>query len=132
MPTPKFKPGQSGNPAGRPKDKPLKATELRKAISESMPGIIQMLIDSALAGDISAANSLLSRCVPVLKAEALPVNLPVVEGLAEQGGVIIRSIMSGKTAPDVGAALITALASQSKIVEIDDLIKRIEVLESAK
>ncbi len=131
MPSPKFTPGKSGNPKGRPKNKSAPLM-LRKAISDSMPEIIQMLIDSALAGDISAANSLLSRCVPMLKAEAQPITLPVVDGLAAQGGVIIRSIMSGKTAPDVGAALITALASQSKIVEIDDLIKRIEVLESAK
>lgn len=32
MPTPKFKPGQSGNPLGRPKDK-TPATLLRKAIA---------------------------------------------------------------------------------------------------
>ncbi len=131
MPSPKFTPGKSGNPNGRPPNKTATIL-LRKAISESMPGVIQMLIESALNGDISAANSLLSRCVPVLKAETLPVTLPVVEGIADQGSVIIRSIMSGKTAPDVGAALLTALANQAKIVEIDDLIKRIEILESAK
>jgi hypothetical protein len=127
----KFKPGESGNPRGRPPNKTATAL-LRKAIVDAMPEIIQGLIDAAKQGDVGAATVLLSRCVPVLKAESLPVNLPVVDGLAEQGGVIIRSIMSGKTAPDVGAALITALASQSKIVEIDDLIKRIEILEGLR
>jgi len=36
MPTPYFKPGQSGSPAGRPKDK-TPATLLRKAIADDMP-----------------------------------------------------------------------------------------------
>jgi hypothetical protein len=44
MPTPKFKPGQSGNPAGRPANKAATIL-LRKAINEAMPEIIEALID---------------------------------------------------------------------------------------
>ena len=132
MPTPKFKPGQSGNPAGRPKGKPLKATELRKAISEAMPEIIQGLIDAAKLGDISAATVLLNRCVPALKPEALAVNLPVKETLTDQSSEIIKATMGGKIPADIGSQLLSALANQAKIIEIDDLIKRIEALEATK
>lgn len=46
MPTPKFKPGQSGNPNGRQKDK-TPATILRKSIiTEDMPEIIKTLVSS--------------------------------------------------------------------------------------
>jgi hypothetical protein len=38
--------------------------------------------------------------------------------------------MSGNIPPDIASQLITALAAQSKIIETDDLTKRIEILES--
>jgi hypothetical protein len=40
--------------------------------------------------------------------------------------------MTGKIPPDIGSQLITALANQTKIIEIDDLTKRIEVLEQTR
>ena len=49
-----------------------------------------------------------------------------------QGNEIIKAIMGGILAPDIGSALIAAVSNQAKIVEIDDLTKRIEALESTK
>ena len=131
MPTPKFKPGQSGNPAGRPKDK-TPATLLRRSISEDMPAIINTLVELAKGGDVQAAKVLLDRCCPVLKPQAMPISLPVNGSLAEQGGEIIKATMSGQIAPDIGSQLITALAHQAKIVEIDDVLKRLDALENRK
>ena len=129
MPSIKFKPGQSGNPKGRPKNK-TPATLLRKSIVDDMPDIILKLIEQAKNGDTAAAKILLDRCVPTLKHQAIAVNLPVNGTLAEQGGEIIRATLSGQISPDIGAQLISALTSQSKIIEIDDLTKRIEILEA--
>lgn len=123
-----FKKGVSGNVSGRPKDKTA-ATLLRKSIADSMPGIITKLVNTALAGDVAAAKVLLDRTCPALKPQAMPINLPVNGSLAEQGREIIVATMGGKIAPDVGAQLITALAAQAKIIEIDELTKRIELLE---
>ena len=58
MTTTKFKPGQTGNPNGRPKDK-TPATLLRKSISKAMPDIILTLIEQAKNGDTAAAKVLL-------------------------------------------------------------------------
>ena len=124
-----FKPGQSGNPKGKPKDK-TPATLLRKSIAEAMPEIILTLIEQAKGGDVAAAKVLLDRCCPSLKPQAMPICLPVNGTLAEQGGEIIRATMDGQIPPDIGSQLITALAAQSKIIEIDELTKRIEVLEN--
>ena len=129
MPSIKFKPGQSGNPTGRPKNK-TPATLLRKSMVDDMPDIILKLIELAKHGDTAAAKILLDRCVPTLKPQAIAVNLPVNGTLAEQGGEIIRATLSGQISPDIGAQLISALTSQSKIIEIDDLTKRIEILEA--
>lgn len=127
----KFKPGQTGNPKGRPKNKTA-ATLLRRSITESMPQIIETLIDSAKAGDVAAAKVLLDRVCPVLKPQAAPIMLPVVDSLAGQGDEIIKATMTGQIPPDVGSALITALAAQSKIIEVDELQRRIEALENQK
>ena len=131
MPTPKFKPGQSGNPKGRPKNK-TPATLLRKSIIDDMPEIILKLVEQAKNGDTAAAKILLDRCCPALKPQAMAIHLPVNGTLAEQGNEIIRATMSGNIPPDVGAQLITALAAQSKIIEIDELTQRIEALEGKK
>jgi hypothetical protein len=125
----KFKPGVSGNPNGRPKGK-TPATLLRKSIAEAMPDIINTLIVSAKAGDVAAAKVLLDRVCPALKPQAMPICLPVNGSLAEQGGEIIKATMAGQIPPDIGSQLITALANQAKIVEIDELTKRIEALEN--
>lgn len=124
----KFKPGVSGNPKGKPKDK-TPATLLRKSIIDDMPDIILKLVEQAKEGDTAAAKILLDRCCPALKPQAMAISLPVNGTLAEQGGEIIRATLSGQIPPDIGAQLITALANQSKIIEIDELTQRIEALE---
>jgi hypothetical protein len=125
----KFKPGVSGNPKGKPKDK-TPATLLRKSIAEAMPEIILTLIEQAKGGDTAAAKVLLDRVCPALKPQAMPISLPVNGSLAEQGGEIIKATMAGQIPPDIGSQLITALANQSKIIEIDELSKRVAALES--
>lgn len=131
MTTAKFKAGVSGNPKGRPKNK-TPATLLRKSIAEAMPDIISKLVEQAKEGDTAAAKILLDRCCPTLKPQAMAINLPISGTLAEQGGEIITATMKGLIPPDIGAQLITALAAQSKIIEIDELTQRIERLEELK
>ena len=131
MPTPKFKAGISGNPKGRPKDK-TPATLLRKSIIDDMPEIILKLVEQAKNGDTAAAKILLDRCCPALKPQAMNITLPINGNLAEQGGEIIRATLSGNIPPDIGAQLITALASQGKLIELQELTERIEILEEQK
>jgi hypothetical protein len=124
-----FKPGQSGNPKGKPKDK-TPATLLRKSIINDMPEIIVTLVEQAKKGDTAAAKVLLDRCCPALKPQAMAISLPVNGTLAEQGNEIIRATMSGQIPPDIGSQLITALANQGKLVELQELTQRIEALEN--
>ena len=131
MPTPKFKPGVSGNPAGRPKDK-TPATLLRRSISEDMPAIINKLVDSAKNGDVAAAKCLLDRVCPTLKPQAIPICLPVNGTLAKQGGEIIKATLSGQIPPDISSQLITALAAQGRLLELAEITKRLEALENQK
>ena len=128
MPTPKFKAGISGNPKGRPKDR-TPATLIRKSIANDMPEIILKLVEQAKDGDTAAAKILLDRCCPVLKAQAMAINLPVNGSLAEQGGEIIRATMTGEIPADIGSQLITALSNQSKLIELQELTQRLDRIE---
>jgi hypothetical protein len=123
----KFEKGQSGNPKGRPKS--LTASHLRQAIHEDMPDILNVLIELAKGGDVQAIKLLLERVCPALKPQAVPINLPVHESLVEQGNAIIQATMTGQIPPDIGSQLITALSHQGKLIELEELNKRLERLE---
>ena len=79
---------------------------------------------------MAAAKVLIDRVCPPLKPQALPISLPVNGSLTEQGVEIIRATMAGQIPPDIGSQLITALAAQSKIIEVDELTRRVEALEA--
>jgi hypothetical protein len=128
MPTHKFKPGQSGNPKGRPKDK-TPATVLRKSIADDMPDIISKLVELAKGGDVQAAKVLLDRVCPTLKPQAMPISVPVNGTLSEQGGEIIKATLAGQIPPDIGAQLITALSNQGKLLELQELTERLQRIE---
>ncbi|MGZ8923119.1 MAG: DUF5681 domain-containing protein [Methylosarcina sp.] len=125
-----FKKGSSGNPAGRQPDQ-TPGAQIRKAIEERKDEIVQSVIEAAIAGDMQACKMLLDRITPSLKPVAAQIALSVPEGagLSEQGATVIAAALSGQIPPDIGSQLITALAAQSKIIEIDELTQRIEVLE---
>jgi hypothetical protein len=86
-------------------------------------------VNLAKGGDVQVAKVLIDRVCPPLRPQALAINLPANGSLAEQGSEIIRATMTGQIPPDIGNQLITALAAQSKIIEVEELTKRIEALE---
>lgn len=125
----KFEKGKSGNPRGRPPGK-TPGAKIRAAIGKRSDEILQSVIDAAVDGDMQAAKMLLDRITPPLKPQAVSIALPNHSALADQGAEIIKSTLSGKIPPDIGGQLIAALSSQAKIVEIDELTRRIEALEN--
>ncbi|MEC4749079.1 DUF5681 domain-containing protein [Methylomicrobium sp. Wu6] len=123
-----YKPGQTGNANGRPKDK-TPATIIRKAIADAMPEILAQLVEQAKSGNVTSAKVLVDRVCPPLKPQAMPINLPVNGTLADQGAEIIRATLAGQIPPDIGAQLITALSGQSKIIEMQEMADRLERIQ---
>jgi len=61
----KFKPGISGNPAGRPKGAIGILTKKRRLLSVYMPAIVQATQDLASIGDVET----LTNCLTLMKKE---------------------------------------------------------------
>lgn len=128
----KWKPGQSGNPKGKPKGSG-ELQKLREAISLHVPGIIRQLVEAARGGDVQAARLLLERVLPPMKAveQAAPLTLP--DGsLTEQGRAVLEAVGAGELAPGQGAQLITAIGTLARVAEIDELEQRIRNLEEKR
>ena len=124
----KFKPGQSGNSKGRTAGI-TPGAKIRKAIELRADDILKSVIDAAVSGDMSACKMLLDRITPVLKPQAMAINLPDNGTLSEQGGEVIRAALSGQIPPDIGSQLITALSNQGKLIEFQELTERLSRIE---
>ena len=123
-----FKKGTSGNPTGRPRSR-AKIEPLRLALYDVVPEIIDTLVASAKAGDTTASKLILERVLPALKSQSLPVQLPIADNLADQGSEIIKAIMAGQIPPDIGSQLITALAAQGRLIELEEISERLQKIE---
>ena len=127
-----WKPGESGNPAGR-KPGTGEVARLRAAIAEHVPSLIQTLIERALSGDVGAARLLLERVIAPLKASEEAAALALPDGtLTEQGRAVLAAVAVGDLAPGQGAALLASLGTLAKLTETDELERRIQALEAKK
>ena len=127
-----FKKGQSGNPKGRPPGT-TKASVLRDELEKHRPDLLAKVVAMALEGDTTAIRLCLERIIPPLKSTEAPVILTFPEGatLVEKGDIILRTMAEGELPPDTASRLLSALASQAKLVETEELELRIRALEQS-
>jgi len=127
-----WKPGQSGNPAGR-KPGTGEVAQIRASIAERVPELLAAMMTKALEGDVGAARLLLERTVAPLKAAEQTQALTLPDGsLTQQGRAVLALVAAGELAPGQGAALVSAIGTLARVAEIDELAKRIEKLEGVQ
>lgn len=125
-----FKKGQSGNPTGRPKDK--RTHQLREMLRSDSADLIRKVKQMALEGDSTAMRLCLERVLPPLKTKDEPVTVKGLNGstsLVEQGQAIVNALAAGELSPGDAATLMQAIANQARIVEVDELERRVAALE---
>jgi len=116
-----FKPGQSGNSAGRPKGSRDRRTELRGLLQPHASALIEKAVNMALSGDTTALKLCLDRIIPALKPQSEPVKLDLPTGtLTEQAAAIFRAVADAEITSDEGAALIGILHNQARIQDADE------------
>lgn len=126
-----FTKGQSGNPAGRPRGSG-KSVALRKAIEKNVPAIVAAMTTKALEGDATAARLLLERVVPALRPVTAPVAIAGMDTgtLSDRGNIVLAGIASGLIAPDQAQSLMASLSGLCRVIETDEILKRLEALEA--
>jgi hypothetical protein len=124
-----WKPGQSGNPAGRTPG----VEKVRQLLEPKREELVAKAVEMALAGDATALRICLDRISPPPRSESAPVLIP---GLAEATGMagkaraVIDAAGRGEISPTVATELLSALAGLARAIEVDELAKRIEALEA--
>ena len=126
-----WKPGQTGNPKGRPPGVSA-ITKLRASIAGEVPEILASLVVAAKGGDVQAARLILERVLPPVKATEQAVALQLPEGgtLTAQGRAVMSAVAAGTLAPGQGAQLLAAIGTLAKVTEIDELEARLSKLEA--
>ena len=128
-----WKPGQTGNPKGRPPGQ-SEITRLRASLAGDVPEILAGLVLAAKGGDVQAARLILERILPPVKAieQAVALQLPEGGTLTAKATAVLSAAAAGDLPPGQAAQLIAALGTLAKISEVDELAARIEKLEAAR
>lgn len=110
---------------------PDRRTALRELLQPHSKELVERAVELALNGDTAALKLCLERLMPPIRAkdDSVKITLPKKGTLTEQAQAIIHAMAQAKLSPREASAMLQALASQAKIVEVDELIRRIEALE---
>ncbi|TFW10035.1 hypothetical protein E4K72_02980 [Oxalobacteraceae bacterium OM1] len=127
----RWKPGQSGNPAGRPKGSGLNAT-MRERLDAVGPAALDAIVAASRRGDLGCSKWLAERMVPPLRPidPMVIIELPEGASLQDQAEAIVRAVCAGQLAPMQGQSLLSALANIGRVIEITELERRIAALEN--
>ena len=129
-----FKPGQSGNPSGRPKGARNKSTVAAEALFDGeAETITRRCIGLALEGDPTALRLCLSRILPVKRERTIELDLPALEGSQDSLraiGTVLEAVGAGMITPTEGQAVASLLETHRRTFEVEELEQRIEALEA--
>ena len=128
-----FKPGQSGNPAGRPVGSRNSASiAMDELLDADAKAITEKCIELAKTGDSTAMRRCMERLVPPRKERVVCFEMPPLEKAADCIPVmaaIMRGVAGSDLTPGDAAALSKILDSYTRAVELTDLAERIAKLE---
>jgi hypothetical protein len=128
----RFKPGQSGNPAGKPKGTRNRVTLLAERLMiADAEGVVRAVIDAAKGGDVAAAKVVLDRIAPVQKdrtAFRLRGLATAADASAAMGDVI-AAVAAGTISPGEGEAVARIISAFVAALEISDFEQRLSRLE---
>ena len=126
-----WQPGQSGNPKGRPVGSRNKKNVIAEEFEKDGSAVARVVMDAALEGDMQAANMVLQRLSPPLRARAEKVTFELTPDapLHQQANQVLASVAEGAIDPETGKMLIDCIQSVAGIRAVDELEARLQALE---
>jgi hypothetical protein len=123
-----FRPGQSGNPAGKPKGPHKTTRDLRKIVNAATPAFARQVIKQAKAGDHASqalfARHLLTRTK--INPEPIEIERPKTAAeAAERSAAIFVQIADGTLDFDTAQAMSAALHEFTAALNVVDLERQI-------
>lgn len=125
-----WRPGESGNPSGR-RPGCGKVAALRAKIAEALPEVLAAIVARAKQGDAAACRLLIERGVPAIRPmeQGVALSLPVDGTVSDQARAVLAAAAAGELGPMAAAQLLAAVAGVARVLELDELQRRIERLE---
>ena len=129
----RFKPGQSGNPSGRPKGSRHRVTLLaEQMVDGAAEEIVGKVIEHAKLGDPIALKMLMDRILPVRKERPTQFELPPINAptdLPTAFAAISSAVADGEITLAEGAEASRLVENYARAVEVTELAARIDALE---
>ena len=120
---PPWKPGESGNPDGRPKGSRNKATLAAEALLDGeAEALSRKAVELALDGDVTALRLCLERILPPRKGRPITFELPQVTNtgdLRAAGLAILKAVSEGGISPDEAVAVASLIKAAREAIETD-------------
>jgi hypothetical protein len=129
----RFKPGQSGNPDGRPKGARNATTlALEVLLDGQAKALTQKAIDLALTGDMAALRLCLDRILPPRKDRPVSFTLPAINSAQDAAAIVssvLAAVATGEITPTDAAEVGKLIDSYVRAYETAELAERLERLE---
>jgi hypothetical protein len=129
----RFQPGQSGNPAGKPRGARHKTTLLaEKLMQDDADGVVKRVIEAAKGGDMTAARIVLDRIAPARRDSPVTIALPKIESAADAAkamAAILAAVASGAVTPSEADQVAKIVAAFVSTLESSEFEARLRALE---
>ena len=128
-----FLPGQSGNPAGRPRGSRNKKTLMLEALlDDESETLMRRVIGLAKMGDDVAMRLVFARMLPPRRDRPVPLELPRIESEADArraAGDVMEALGAGEVTPQEAEQLLRVIAGAAMVMQSSGMSERIKWLQ---
>jgi hypothetical protein len=128
-----FKPGKSGNPAGRPKGVKDRRVALREKLFLHADQLIEIVTLCAKSGDMTAMRIVMERIIPPLREDPINVTVPKIECVADCAHAqseVIQAVACGEILASEGQAISNLIEAQRRAYETTELAQQMHQIQT--